>query len=117
MVEEIHALAETKTNIIEEERSILELFLSIGEAAGLLRISQATLYGWIHQRRIPYRKHGRRVVFHRQDLEKWSEGQRVEPLGRHQSSVEVQTHAYGHPTRVPRSLKIRRTAERASSLK
>ena len=95
--------------------ALAEVFLGINEAAGMLKISPATLYGWIHQRKIPYRKHGRRVIFHRHDLENWSEGQRVEPLGRLQPWVDVQGGSHGRPRSAPCSLKIRRTAGRSNS--
>ncbi len=47
-------------------------FLIVSEAAAFLRIATATLYGWVHQRRIPFRKHGSRIAFLRSDLESWS---------------------------------------------
>ncbi|MCC7442160.1 MAG: helix-turn-helix domain-containing protein [Bdellovibrionales bacterium] len=56
-------------------------FLDIAQAAEFLRVKPSTLYAWVHQRRIPFRKHGRRVVFDRQDLAFWSDSQAVQPLG------------------------------------
>jgi excisionase family DNA binding protein len=47
--------------------------LNAPEAAGFLRVSIATLYGWVHCRKIPFRKHGSRLVFCRQELESWSQ--------------------------------------------
>jgi excisionase family DNA binding protein len=52
-------------------------FLDIREAAEFLKIKVTTLYDWVHQRRIPFRKHGRRLVFATEDLRVWSEGQAV----------------------------------------
>jgi excisionase family DNA binding protein len=42
----------------------LEPLLSISEAARILAVSPATLRTWIHRKRIPYVKMGRRVGFH-----------------------------------------------------
>jgi excisionase family DNA binding protein len=52
-------------------------FLDVKQAALLLRVKESTIYTWVHQRRIPFRKHGRRVVFARADLEVWSAAQAV----------------------------------------
>ena len=49
-------------------------------AASLLGIKISTLYSWVHQRKIPHRKHGSRLCFCRGDLEKWSNSQKVEPI-------------------------------------
>ena len=38
-------------------------FLSVIEAADFLKVRTATLYAWVHQRRIPFRKHGARLAF------------------------------------------------------
>lgn len=55
-------------------------FLNVSEAASFLRVSISTLYGWVHQRRIPFRKHGSKLVFSRTDLEGWSKTQEVRPV-------------------------------------
>jgi excisionase family DNA binding protein len=52
-------------------------FLNTTEAAELLKVKLSTIYAWIHQRKIPYRKHGARVVFFREDLENWSKSKCV----------------------------------------
>ena len=71
-------------------------FLSIKDAASLLLISQPTLYRWVHERRIPYRKHGGRLVFAEADLIAWSDSQKTEPLPETPSwtaSVPVKEHS------------------------
>ena len=50
-------------------------YMTTDEAAAFLRVAKTTLYRWVHDARIPYRKHGSRVIFHRPDLERWSEEQ------------------------------------------
>jgi excisionase family DNA binding protein len=54
-------------------------FLSVDEAAELLSISKRTIYGWVQQGRIPYRKAGRRVLFLESELLEWTK-----PDGRRQ---------------------------------
>lgn len=53
--------------------------LSVREAAEYLKIKVSTLYGWVHERRIPFRKHGTRLVFSKRRLAEWSEAQEVLP--------------------------------------
>jgi excisionase family DNA binding protein len=92
-------------------------FLDIDEAAEFLRVKRATLYAWIHQRRIPFRKHGRRVIFHRSDLEGWSLRQLVRTRPEDVSSFPT-LHGHDMPV-VPSgncSLKIRRTVGSVSGL-
>jgi excisionase family DNA binding protein len=44
--------------------------LSVKEAAEYLGISESTIYTWKSQKRIPYIKVGRRVLFRRESLDK-----------------------------------------------
>jgi excisionase family DNA binding protein len=54
-------------------------FLDVDEAAELLSVSPRTIYGWVQQGRIPYRKAGRRVLFVESELLEWTK-----PIGRRQ---------------------------------
>jgi excisionase family DNA binding protein len=54
-------------------------FLSVDDAAALLSVSKRTIYGWVQQGRIPYRKAGRRVLFLESELLEWTK-----PDGRRQ---------------------------------
>jgi len=47
-------------------------FLTVTEAAGLLRLTPKTLYGLVSQRRIPFRKAGRRLLFLEVELLQWT---------------------------------------------
>ena len=51
---------------LQDDRSVR--FLSVQEAAELLRVSPRTVYGWVSQRLVPYRKAGRRVIFLESEL-------------------------------------------------
>lgn len=42
--------------------------LNVFEAASLLRIARATLYCWTSSKKIPFHKHGHRVMFYREEL-------------------------------------------------
>ena len=51
---------------IQDDRPVR--FLSVQEAAELLRVSPRTVYGWVTQRLVPHRKAGRRVIFLESEL-------------------------------------------------
>jgi len=51
---------------IQDDRPVK--FLSVLEAAELLRVSPRTVYGWVSQRLVPHRKAGRRVIFLESEL-------------------------------------------------
>jgi excisionase family DNA binding protein len=53
------------------------VFLTVSEAAALLRLSEITLGRWrIEGSGPPFRKFGRRVLYERSDLIAWAEAQR-----------------------------------------
>jgi hypothetical protein len=55
-------------------------FLIIDEAAKVLRVNRRTLDNLRWKRTgPPYRRHGGRIVYHRDDLAKWSEQHRGGP--------------------------------------
>lgn len=45
--------------------------LTSDEAAGYTRLAKQTLYDYVHMRRIPYYKIGKKLVFRVSELEKW----------------------------------------------
>jgi excisionase family DNA binding protein len=47
-------------------------FLTVHEAAGLLRLAPKTLYSLVSQRRIPFRKADRRLLFLESELVEWT---------------------------------------------
>jgi excisionase family DNA binding protein len=55
-------------------------YLNIDEAAEYLGLKATTLRKWTYERRVPYRKHGGKTVFSAQDLDTWSEKNKVEPI-------------------------------------
>ncbi len=45
--------------------------LSVGEAAGILRLSKASIYRLVHERQIPFHKVGNRLHFFESELLEW----------------------------------------------
>jgi len=52
--------------------TILRRFLTVREAAELLRLAPKTLYSLVSQHRIPFRRAGRRLIFEAQELDDWT---------------------------------------------
>ena len=65
----------------DQEDSNVEKLIGIKEAAELLDTTPATLYTWVHQRRVPFIKlGGTSVKFKPSQLERWSDRQQQEEL-------------------------------------
>lgn len=56
-------------------------FLTLKETADYTRLSEGTLYAFCSQRRIPYFKIGRRLLFNREDLDRWIDSHKVQARG------------------------------------
>jgi excisionase family DNA binding protein len=48
-----------------------ENYLNVAQAAKYLTLAKSTMYQYIHYRVIPYLKIGQRIVFSKNDLDKW----------------------------------------------
>ncbi len=58
---------------MEQDSNQSSPYLSIEEAADYLRLKKGTLYSYVHQRRIVYRKHGSKLIFIKKDLDAFSQ--------------------------------------------
>ena len=45
--------------------------ITIDELSNLLRVKKSTIYAWVNQRKIPYKKIGRLVRFQHSEILKW----------------------------------------------
>jgi excisionase family DNA binding protein len=52
--------------------AIKSRFLTVHEAAELLRLAPKSLYSLVSQRRVPFRKAGRRLLFLESELIEWT---------------------------------------------
>lgn len=59
----------------EEER---DRYFSLGELQNYLpdKPAQQTVYGWVNDRKIPFKKHGRRLYFRKSEIDAWLENGR-----------------------------------------
>lgn len=93
-------------------------FFDVDGLSAFLKVSPWTIYDWVHHRKIPHRKHGRRLAFLKSEILQWSASRAVraeEELTR----TPPQGEAAGVRGPVPRSgsLKTRRTSQPADLLK
>ena len=63
-------------NQLEKMKKIL---INIKELSESLGVSDKTLYGWVHQKRIPFVKVGGLLRFDMKDIEKWIQKNKVQP--------------------------------------
>jgi len=45
--------------------------MSYTEAADFIKVKEGTLRNWVAQKKVPFHKVGRKVVFFQEELEKW----------------------------------------------
>ena len=50
----------------------LPRFLTVEEVAEMLRVKPRTIYDWVSQRRVPFRKAGDRTVFLFEEILEWT---------------------------------------------
>jgi len=55
-----------------------ERLLTVKEAATFLAVKDRTIYAWVQQRRIPFRRAGRLLRFDRVELSNWAAAQAEE---------------------------------------
>ena len=51
-------------------------YMDRNECAAYLGVKPGTIYQWVHERKIPARKHGGKLMFHQQEIDEWSASQR-----------------------------------------
>jgi excisionase family DNA binding protein len=54
-------------------------FMTVRECAEYLRLDVSTIYSWVREENIPHRRHGRSIVFHREEIDAWSQA-RAKPV-------------------------------------
>jgi excisionase family DNA binding protein len=57
---------------MNDTRTTIEPLMNVKEAAEFLHLAPKSLYAFVSERRIPYRKAGRRLLFSREELDAWT---------------------------------------------
>ena len=52
---------------------MLKRYLNVKELSGLTGLKQSTIYQWVSQRKIPYIKLGKKILFDPDKINKWIE--------------------------------------------
>jgi excisionase family DNA binding protein len=55
-----------------QSQNSLPTFLTVDEVAEMLRVKPRTIYDWVSQRRVPFRKAGDRTVFLLEEILEWT---------------------------------------------
>ena len=50
---------------------MLKKYLNVKELSGLTGLKQSTIYQWVSQRKIPYIKLGKKILFDPDKINKW----------------------------------------------
>jgi excisionase family DNA binding protein len=61
-----------KEHVMTGSSEPLPRFLTVVEVATLLRMSPRTIYDMVSQRRIPFRKAGRLLLFDPSEIDRWT---------------------------------------------
>lgn len=78
-----------------------KLFMNCDEASQYLGIQKPTLYGWVHDRKIPFMKVGKRLMFEKSIIDEWILNTRRKTFD------EIEMEAQNH-LRLPRRRRIGR---------
>lgn len=62
-------------------------FLTIDQAAKMINMTTGSMYQLVHQRRVPFAKRGKRLIFSEMDLRKWID------LGKRQTVDQIESDA------------------------
>jgi len=86
--EGIKVLAEQITENIRKaitpsNSSTEDVFINIDETAKLIDLAKPSVYGLVHQNKIPYHKKGKRLYFLKSEIMAWLKS------GKHQTSNEI----------------------------
>ncbi|MDD3014238.1 MAG: helix-turn-helix domain-containing protein [Candidatus Gastranaerophilales bacterium] len=59
----------------------IQNLLTIDEIAAIFKVPKATIYGWVHYRKIPYVKVGRRLCFIEEQIRNFINNNNYKPDG------------------------------------
>lgn len=90
--EGIKVLAEQITENIKKamnfsNSSIEDIFMNIDETSKLIDLSKPTVYGLVHQNKIPYHKKGKRLYFLKSEILAWLKS------GKKETTSELESRA------------------------
>jgi len=65
---------------MDTTQEITPRYLRVPQAASYLGLAPKTLYRYAEERRIPFNRIGRSLLFDREELDKWMQARRITPL-------------------------------------
>ena len=90
--EGIKVLAEQITENIKKainpsETSTNDAFMTIDETAKLIKLAKSSVYGLVHQKKIPFNKVGKKLYFSKSEIMQWINN------GKHATKSEIELKA------------------------
>ncbi len=67
----------------------MEKLLSVNQLAGILGLKKTTIYEWVSNRKVPFIKLGKRVLFHPSDIEELIKTNRVKAQGAATLNIKI----------------------------
>lgn len=86
MIREEVTASLNNSQIARKEKSSLE-YLTIEEVAKYINMAVSSVYGFVHNKRIPYIKRGKRLIFEKSKIDEWLQG------GRQRTIQEIEDNA------------------------
>jgi excisionase family DNA binding protein len=74
-------------NLNTSNSSVQDVFMNIDETAKLINLAKSSVYGLVHQNKIPYHKKGKRLYFLKSEILSWLKS------GKHQTQSEIEEKA------------------------
>lgn len=74
-------------NLNPSNSSTEDVFINIDETAKLIDLSKSSVYGLVHQNKIPFHKKGKRLYFLKSEILDWIKS------GKHQTKSELEDKA------------------------
>lgn len=74
-------------NLNPSNSSIEDIFMNIDETSKLIDLSKPTVYGLVHQNKIPYHKKGKRLYFLKSEILDWIKS------GKKETTSELESRA------------------------
>lgn len=86
-VNEIKQFLKTKPEEVQSKPDHVDKPMNIDQAADFLNTTKGSLYGLVHQRKVPFSKRGKRLYFYEKELRQWIQS------GRRQTVQEITDEA------------------------
>jgi len=90
MIREEVTASISSTKIISKEKEIE--YLTIEDVANYINMAVSSVYGYVHTKRIPYIKKGKRLIFEKSKIDEWLQSGRKRTIQEIEDNVNNRLH-------------------------